>query len=349
MRRLIERFRCKIGPLHKRIAAGALTFCVLGGVFTALSFVDVMTVTDGQGTNYILLAASEAPAEAVRLSGIKTAVNEELVYTATGEGGGTVLVNPAFPVVTNVDGRRVTVEVLDGTVADVLQNVGVVLEGDDFTEPEPTAMLERNMEIMVNRVTYEERTTRVEVLKDDVDAFVATLPEAEQKSFTYSKSRIYDVTYQDRMINGEYADSEIASLTAIYHPYDAPSTAFEPGVPVSSIDGFVGIELDENGIPTTYSRKMSGAVATAYSASRGRGAGGQGLYCGTVAVNPNVIPYGTRLYITSADQKFVYGYAIASDCGTAMMEGRVDVDLYFESNAECRKFGKRALDVYILD
>ncbi len=65
-------------------------------------------------------------------------------------------------------------------------------------------------------------------------------------------------------------------------------------------------------------------------------------------MNPNIIPYGTRMYITSADGSFIYGFCVATDTGTAMMEGYVDLDLFFETNAEARRFGKRALNVYIL-
>ena len=36
---------------------------------------------------------------------------------------------------------------------------------------------------------------------------------------------------------------------------------------------------------------------------------------GVIAVDPTVIPYGTKMYIESADGKYIYGYAIAGDCG----------------------------------
>ena len=53
-----------------------------------------------------------------------------------------------------------------------------------------------------------------------------------------------------------------------------------------------------------------------------------------MAVNPNIIPYGTLMYITSDDGSFVYGYAYAADTGTAMMEGHAFVDLYYQTYQE---------------
>ncbi|MDL2323891.1 ubiquitin-like domain-containing protein [Ruminococcaceae bacterium OttesenSCG-928-A16] len=351
MRRTIERIRSKMAKRQQLLVAGVSVFGLVLCLATMMTQLDIVTVTDaGDGTSQTLLTTSNQKPEAIlALVGVKTDNNDEIVYTTTPQEGANIVVNRSFPVNVLVDGSTLSGEATEGTVADFLQSKNVELGEDDIVQPALDAELTRGMTIEVGRVTYAENSRRVEVNADDVAAFVATLPEDEAASFVTSKSRIYDMVYQDTLVNGEVTESEMVAMNAVYHPYDAPSGGFEPGVPVSTIDAFEGVEIGEDGIPTHYTRKIEGAVATAYSASAGRGAGGQGLYCGTVAVNPNVIPYGTRLYITSANGKFVYGYAIASDCGTAMMEGYVDVDLYFETNAECRSFGKRALDVYILD
>ncbi len=62
---------------------------------------------------------------------------------------------------------------------------------------------------------------------------------------------------------------------------------------------------------------------------------------GVVAVDPDVIPLGTRLYIPG------YGVAIAADTG-GMIEGEM-IDLCMEDYDDCIEFGRRDVDVYILD
>ena len=90
--------------------------------------------------------------------------------------------------------------------------------------------------------------------------------------------------------------------------------------------------------------------STGYSASStAKGASGQRLTYGTVAVNPNIIPYGTLMYITSDDGSFVYGYAYAADTGTAMMEGHAFVDLYYQTYQESVESAVVPVTVYIID
>ncbi|MCH7471383.1 3D domain-containing protein [bacterium] len=61
---------------------------------------------------------------------------------------------------------------------------------------------------------------------------------------------------------------------------------------------------------------------------------------GVVAVDPTFIALGTRLYIEG------YGYAVAGDVGGAIKNKRIDLGFY--TVAECLKFGRRPVQVYVL-
>ena len=109
------------------------------------------------------------------------------------------------------------------------------------------------------------------------------------------------------------------------------------------------VELDENGIPVEYSSVLTNQVSTGYNlGSKAMGASGQGLSAGYVAVHPGEIPYGTKLYITSADNSFVYGFAIAADTGLGLLGNQIDVDLYYDTYLESCLHGKRNVNIYIL-
>ena len=86
-----------------------------------------------------------------------------------------------------------------------------------------------------------------------------------------------------------------------------------------------------------------------YPGDPGYGVTASGMQAGpgVVAVDPRVIPLGTRLYIASNDGTADYGYAIAGDTGGAIKGNRVD--LFFSTAAEVRQFGRRSVTVYVLD
>ena len=89
--------------------------------------------------------------------------------------------------------------------------------------------------------------------------------------------------------------------------------------------------------------------ATAYTTQRQswkKTATGTTARVGAIAVDPRVIPYGTRMFIVSADGSITYGVATAEDCGGLIQGNRVD--LFFDTYDECIRFGVRTCDVYLL-
>ena len=79
--------------------------------------------------------------------------------------------------------------------------------------------------------------------------------------------------------------------------------------------------------------------------------GGPGSFIGKVhrdaiAVDPRVIPLGTKMYVVSTDGEYVYGYCTAEDTGGLIKGYRLD--LYFDTIEECYGFGARNCIVYIL-
>ena len=69
---------------------------------------------------------------------------------------------------------------------------------------------------------------------------------------------------------------------------------------------------------------------------------------GTIAVDPRVIPLGSRLYVVSdgGDQSWSYGPGLAEDTG-GLIKG-TKIDLFFMTGDEADDFGIRPAKVYIL-
>ena len=80
-------------------------------------------------------------------------------------------------------------------------------------------------------------------------------------------------------------------------------------------------------------------TATAYTWTGYRTATGTWPSRGTVAVDPRVIPTGTKLWVEG------YGEAVAADTGGAIIGNRID--LYMDSKDECLQWGRRKVEVQI--
>ena len=96
-----------------------------------------------------------------------------------------------------------------------------------------------------------------------------------------------------------------------------------------------------------YTQKLD-VKATAYSCNGQPGItySGTPARVGAIAVDPEVIPLGTKMYIVSNDGEYIYGIATAEDIGSAVKGNKID--LYFNTFEECYAFGLRDCTVYIL-
>lgn len=120
-----------------------------------------------------------------------------------------------------------------------------------------------------------------------------------------------------------------------------PAPTPEPEPPAPAGDTIT----TDSGTVLRYSQKLT-MEATAYTGG-GTTATGTSARYGAIAVDPKVIPYGTRMYIVTSDGKWVYGEATAEDCGGAV-KGNI-IDLYFDNYNTCIQFGRRDCTVYILE
>ena len=88
-------------------------------------------------------------------------------------------------------------------------------------------------------------------------------------------------------------------------------------------------------------RKKVRVKATAYA---GDGITSTGIRprWGVIAVDPSVIPYGSRVYIPAFKKIF-----IAEDCGGGIKGKRIDI--FMNSEREARNWGNRTIDIYIIE
>ena len=152
------------------------------------------------------------------------------------------------------------------------------------------------------------------------------------------------VTYKVKVEKGVEVSRELVSEEIIKQPVDK---IVEYGNKNASKDAPVNTgKLDYKYVLT--------CNATAYDLSAeenggyaGQTATGVPLDKGVIAVDPKVIPLGSRVYIEALDGSWSYGYAVAADTGGAIKGKRVD--LCYRTRSECIQFGRRPCRVYVLN
>ncbi|MDU2197477.1 MAG: 3D domain-containing protein, partial [Peptostreptococcaceae bacterium] len=87
--------------------------------------------------------------------------------------------------------------------------------------------------------------------------------------------------------------------------------------------------------------KHMSVVATAYTGDSITSTGKKPKW-GTIAVDPKVIPYGTKVYIPQFNKTF-----IAEDCGGAIKGNKIDIFMNDESSVY--NWGRKTIDIYIVN
>ncbi|WP_296644101.1 3D domain-containing protein [Romboutsia sp. 13368] len=110
--------------------------------------------------------------------------------------------------------------------------------------------------------------------------------------------------------------------------------------------GYIYSTYVSEGEPTKESFNLENATplevkATAYAGDTITSTGTVPKAGYTIAVDPSVIPYGTRVYIPEFDKVFV-----AEDCGSAIKGNRIDI--FMESEAKCNEWGVKNITIHIL-
>jgi 3D (Asp-Asp-Asp) domain-containing protein len=131
-------------------------------------------------------------------------------------------------------------------------------------------------------------------------------------------------------------------------PSAAPQTRHRQGTGVTKSEG--GTVTTRDGQELRYT-KVYNMMATAYTSdgtpSNRRTAIGTYGRVGVIAVDPKVIPLRSRVYVVGANGLWYYGTAVAENTGGAV-KGYI-IDLFFNTRAEVRAFGRRSATVYILE
>ncbi len=300
-----------------------------------------VTVTDGDDTKVVLTMHSD-PYKVLDSAGVKLEEHDAIAVDAKTS----IDVRRAMAIEVQADGLSTLVHLTEGNVSDALTRAGITLGASDSINVAADAALADGMCIEVDRVAYQEYTVTESIPFETTTKYTPCYRPGSTKVQQVGRNGVRTITYRRTIVNGEVTETVQVSSEVTQAPVNKIQTVGSAyGTPLSKAP--FDIQLDSNNQPVSYKQVFASRSCTAYSVGK-YGASGMRLGVGTIAVNPNIIPYGTKLWITSADGKFVYGYAIAADTGSFANGTRTFADLYFGSYAEACAFGRRNLNIYVI-
>ena len=252
-----------------------------------------------------------------------------------------------------------TVEVGAGeneTVGYVLDCAGFKVDEYDMVEPALTSVVTENTYIDYVNIDYISGSY-TQAVPYGIDTVYSDELEQGKKTTAAGKDGLEQINYTQKVVNGKIVETSVDSKVTLLAAKNAVRTvgtrraAVTTSAAVSTISQLspaVPVELDANGNPVSYKKHVT-VQATAYTYTGHNCATGVAPKPGYIAVNPKVIPYGTKMYIKSSDGRYIYGYAVAADTGGFIKTHPTNVDLFFPTVASMNSFGRRNVEIYILE
>ncbi|QUL97812.1 MAG: G5 domain-containing protein [Candidatus Fermentithermobacillus carboniphilus] len=322
-----------------------IKYVPLAVVLLAVGSCAGLVVTNSR-QNVVISAPDREVYLTIRPSTVKDVLNQAEISLGPGDS-----VYPSLDTQTK-DGMRITVErakpvfVISGdrisTVFTSERNVGKVLElakvslaAEDKVVPGIDQEVPPDGTIRVVKVTYGEVTVDEKLPFDTEKREDSSLEAGLVRVYREGTPGIVRVTYTVKYEDGKEVSRQEKSRVKVKDP-----------TPRILLVG-TKREVSRGGQNIRFERALE-VMATAYCPcskccgpyANGYTHTGVPAKRGVIAVDPKVIPLGTRVYVDG------YGFGVAADTGSAIKGQRIDV--CFDTHEEALAWGKRKVKVFIL-
>ncbi len=360
---MLEKIRCRLNRFSSTVfARTALAVLLVAATATAIALlscrVNTLVVDDGNKT-YKMHTINGNIKAAISTLDLKSENYKILTVNKVGSETQVKIVY-TFPVHITMGSETKTVYTTKDTVAGILELAGYTPDEYDYTEPSLDTVITKTCYIDYVNIDYSTETY-VEEIPFEMKTVFSPSYESGTMTFLGGTPGSKNVTSACTYVNGVLTEATVLSETILYKPISGTKvigtgnsvsgtavTSSSNVSCISTLNSGTAISLDQNGNPINYTKKIT-ARATAYTYTGHRCATGMAPQPGCVAVNPDYIPYGTKMYIRTLDGKYIYGYAVAADTGGFIKKYPTGVDLFFPNNAACNAFGVRTVEIYILN
>lgn len=237
-----------------------------------------------------------------------------------------------------MDGKKLNVFSAEKDVDSFIKAEKIVLNKIDKIEPSKETMLSDGIKINIIRVEVKSFTESIPIDFQTVIKKNSGLPNNHNKVIQEGKSGEKQITTNITYENGKEVSRNIAGENIAKKPIEKIVVqGTYPLLPISRGGDILPYsKIIKSKTTAYYAIHGVGKTSTATGRIAVRNPDGYS----TVAVDPSIISYGTKLFIEG------YGFAIAADTGTAINGNWIDV--FFNTYGEACNWAVRYVNVYIL-
>jgi len=268
------------------------------------------------------------------------------------EEGMDIIIRRAMPLTVNMGTDTRDIDMIAGTVAEALDLAGVDLDEDDEVYPSTDSYVRPGMSIDYIAVQVEYQTSTKSIGYQEETREDDSILKGDSEVVQYGEEGEMETQTKQVYKNGVLYSEEVVSETVTKDPINevvAIGTKVIREEPDVDEDVTTVVDVGNGGPSADQIREVRNMEATAYSGDTMTATGNypraaSGSSYGTVAADPNVLPYGTMLYIPG------YGYGRVEDTGGFVnwAGGSNVIDLYMSSEGACSNWGRRSVTVYVL-
>lgn len=299
---------------------------------------DVKLIVDDQCSYVKSRAASVG--ELLKENGVKVTANDlvEPGLSTIVRDGLTVRVKHSVPVAVKVDGQTKKLISASATVGELLQQAGIKFNRNDLIKPAVSTRLKKDMEITVVRLSKQVEAIQSPIPFQIVEEVDGDLPQGFRQVIITGQAGISLQMFEVIKADGREKSRQLKCERVLIDPVNEIVRVGTKPLKARQLAMAV-----EPGAVSRGTYRTIVMIATAYTPGHDCGkytASGIPAKRGVVAVDPRIIPLGTRLYIEG------YGEAVAADTGGKIKGNRID--LCFDTLEEAKSFGRRSVVVQIL-
>ncbi len=370
----------KMSKLHRIVALALVVVLAVALLAQTALAKSTYLINDGDRVLIHTTYATD-PAQILNEAGLE--LGEEDIYTTqAGQEFPEITIQRRQNITVIHGSKTIKVSSYGETVKALIQRLNLILAKEDMVSVPMDTVTYDGMTITISRAEQRQETYTTQIPHDTVYCYDATVPEGEEKVLTegvdgqilctatvyYVDGREVSRTVESEVVIRQPVAKIVAIGTYTQQPEPVPMptepaptepapTEPAPTEPAPAPSGKPALPEVKDGVLVTWDgqtlayKSSMQMVATAYN-NTDPGCTiwtATGTLCrvGAIAVDPKVIPYGTRMYIVTNDGKYIYGVAVAEDCGGSIKGNKID--LYFDTVKECINFGIRDCTVYFLE